>query len=60
MDINDLRSLFTVLTFLTFVGIVFWAWSGRRKAAFDEAAMIPFEEDGEESHKSASVATQRR
>lgn len=45
MDINDLRSLVTVLAFLSFVGIVAWAWSGRRRAAFEEAARLPFTED---------------
>ena len=45
MDINDLRSIITVLTFLMFVGIVWWAYSSHRKTAFDEAAMLPFEDD---------------
>lgn len=45
MDINDLRSLTTVLAFVTFIGIVAWAWSGRQKAAFEEAARLPLEED---------------
>ena len=45
MDLNDMRSLVTVLAFLTFVGIVVWAWSGNRKAAFDEAASLPFGDD---------------
>jgi cytochrome c oxidase cbb3-type subunit 4 len=45
MDINDLRSLFTVLTFAMFVGIVWWTYSGRRKQAFEEAALLPFSDD---------------
>ncbi|HMM53790.1 MAG TPA: cbb3-type cytochrome c oxidase subunit 3 [Candidatus Desulfobacillus sp.] len=45
MDINDLRSIVTVLSFVTFVGIVLWAWSGRRRQAFDEAANLPFNEE---------------
>lgn len=45
MDINDMRSIVTVLAFATFVGIVLWAYSGRRRAAFDEAANLPFNED---------------
>lgn len=43
--INDLRSIVTVLAFATFAGIVLWAWSGRRRAAFEEAANLPFTED---------------
>jgi cytochrome c oxidase cbb3-type subunit 4 len=45
MDINDLRSIMTVLSFLTFLGIVAWAFSGRRKAAFDEAARSLMDDD---------------
>ena len=35
-------SVFTVLSFVVFVGIVIWALSKRRKRAFDEAAREPF------------------
>ena len=45
MDFNDLRSAVTVLVFATFIGIVLWAFSARRKQAFEEAANLPFEED---------------
>jgi cytochrome c oxidase cbb3-type subunit IV len=42
MDINDVRSVVTVLSFVLFVGIVAWAWSRRNRASFDEAAQLPF------------------
>ena len=45
MDINTIRSLVTVLSFAVFLGIVFWAWSAKRKPAFDEAAQLPFADD---------------
>jgi cytochrome c oxidase cbb3-type subunit 4 len=45
MDINDLRSVMTVVSLLTFVGIVAWAWSRRNKSEFDEAAQLPFKDD---------------
>ena len=45
MDINDLRSIMTLVSFLTFVGIVLWAWSARRKPAFEEAANLVFDEE---------------
>jgi len=45
MDINTIRSLVTVMSFAAFLGIVFWAWSAKRKSAFDEAARLPFDED---------------
>jgi len=47
MDINDLRSIMTVLSFAFFLGIVWWAYGGKRKARFDEAANLPFAEDDE-------------
>jgi cytochrome c oxidase cbb3-type subunit 4 len=46
MDINDLRIVVTVLSFAAFIGIVFWALSSRNRQAFEEAAMLPFAEDG--------------
>ena len=45
MDINDLRSLFTVLAVVMFAGIVWWAYSDRRKQVYEEAAMLPLEDD---------------
>jgi len=45
MDINDLRSIATVISLLTFVGIVAWAWSKRNQSDFEEAARLPFNED---------------
>jgi cytochrome c oxidase cbb3-type subunit 4 len=45
MDINDARVILTVLAFVTFMGIVLWAYSGKTKQRFEEAAQLPFEED---------------
>jgi len=45
MDINTIRSIVTVVAFLAFLGIVFWAYGGARKSRFDAAARLPFEED---------------
>lgn len=45
MDINDLRSVVTVLSFATFIGIVWWAYSRRSKQRFEEAARLPFADD---------------
>ncbi len=47
MDINDLRSIFTVLAFIAFIGIVWWAYSDRRKATYEQAAMLPLDDDSE-------------
>lgn len=45
MDINDLRSGTTVLLFVLFCGIVWWAYSDRRKQDFAEAARLPLDDD---------------
>lgn len=45
MDINDLRSIVTVVAFTVFIAIVLWAYSDRSKAAFDQAARLPFDEE---------------
>jgi cytochrome c oxidase cbb3-type subunit IV len=45
MDINDLRSIVTVISMLTFLGIVAWAWSRRNKDRFEEAAQLPFQDE---------------
>lgn len=45
MDVTTLRIIATLASFATFLGIWFWAFSGRNKASFDEAARIPFDQD---------------
>jgi len=45
VDINTLRSIVTVVTFIVFIGIVVWAWSSRNAVSFDEAAQLPFKQD---------------
>ncbi len=35
----------TVFAFVFFVGVVFWAWSGKRKSNFDEAARMALDDD---------------
>lgn len=45
MDINTLRSVATLVCFVTFLGIVRWAWSRRQAMAFEEAAQLPFADE---------------
>jgi len=45
MDINLMRSIWTVILFVVFIGIVWWAWSGRRKSDFEAAARLPLDDD---------------
>lgn len=45
MDIVLIDSIWTIVVMVVFIGIVLWAWSGKRKQRFNEAANIPFNED---------------
>ena len=46
MDINDLRSIMTVVSLLTFLGIVWWAFGVKgNKQRFEEAANLPFADE---------------
>ncbi len=45
MDINDLRGLTTLFLMISFIGLCIWAYSKKRRKAFDEAARLPFADD---------------
>ncbi|WP_353252371.1 cbb3-type cytochrome c oxidase subunit 3 [Salinisphaera sp. PC39] len=44
MDLGTLMGLVTLVFLVIFVGIVFWAYSGRRRKDFDEASRLPLDE----------------
>lgn len=37
--------IWTMLLLTTFIVIVVWAWSGKQKSRFQDAAQIPLEDD---------------
>lgn len=43
--VNTLREIVTVVSFVTFVGILIWAWHRRKTDDFKDAANLPFLED---------------
>jgi len=45
MEINDIRAWHTAVMLISFLGIIFWAYSKRRKKSFDEAANLPFADE---------------
>lgn len=45
MNFGLIHSVWTVLLFVLFIGIIVWAWSAKRKKQFDEAAHLPLEDD---------------
>jgi len=61
MDFTLIQSLWSIVILITFLGIVLWAYSGKRKTAFDEAARLPFDDEvpGNGDNPSAPKNTQR-
>ncbi|MBI5272019.1 MAG: cbb3-type cytochrome c oxidase subunit 3 [Burkholderiales bacterium] len=56
-DVNTWRSLVTVVSLGLFVALVVWTLNKQRRAAFDEAAMLPFVDDAPaRSHDTPSDA----
>lgn len=51
MDLNLLRAVVTVFSLAVFLGLVAWAWSRQRRAAFDAAAQLPFMDSDIETNK---------
>ena len=42
MDINNLRSAVTLVSFFLFLGIVFWAYRKRNASRFEQDAQLVF------------------
>ena len=57
MDVNTLRSIVTLLSFVGFLGIVVWAFTPRRKAQFDKAGWMALLDEA--SAPGAQPASQR-
>ena len=49
MDINDLRSLATVMCFIALAGVFYWAWHPKRKDRFEQDAQLIFADDAVQS-----------
>jgi cytochrome c oxidase cbb3-type subunit IV len=45
MDLNDARVLITLVALVTFIGIVVWAYSSRRKQNFDKASRMALDDE---------------
>ena len=45
MDQGTWEGIGTLLAMLAFIAVCVWAYSGRNKARFDEAAMLPFADE---------------
>ena len=45
MTSATLSGVMTILAFIAFLGVTFWAFSPKRKADFDSAARLPLHDD---------------
>lgn len=46
MELNALRAAMTLISFVVFLGIIYWAWNRQRSSSFEEAANLPLLDDG--------------
>lgn len=62
MDINEMRSVMTVVSLMTFLGIVWWAYGVKsNKQRFEEAANLPFADtDAERAELGLSSGNEQR
>ena len=51
MDINDARTLITVLMFVLFSAVCLWAYSRSPKQRFKESEQMPFDDNDEKMHQ---------
>ena len=45
LDYVTFSTVMTVVMLIIFIGIVAWAYSGKRRAQFDEAARVPLDDE---------------
>ena len=55
MDYAITGSIYTVLVFVFFIGIVIWAFSKKSKAGFDEAANLVFDDEPKQVKRESKV-----
>ena len=62
MDINDVRGLGTIFALFSFLCIVAWAYSSRRKNRFEDDGMIPFmdEDDNVSDEKATDSSVEQK
>jgi len=54
-----LQGIVTLLAMIAFLGVCVWAFSRHKKADFDEAARLPFNDEDDGSNNSAKRKEER-
>lgn len=55
MDYATSGSIYTVIVFVSFIGIVLWAFSKKSKANFDEAEKLIFDDEPQQDKRESKV-----
>lgn len=55
MDYAASGALYTVIVFVSFIGIVLWAFSKKSKANFDEAEKLIFDDEPQQNERESKV-----
>ncbi|MDE1237340.1 cbb3-type cytochrome oxidase subunit 3 [Vibrio aestuarianus] len=55
MDIGTIHSIWTIVLFVCFIGVVWWAYGKNRKARFDEDANLIFADEPPKTAKEQGV-----
>lgn len=53
-DVGTFRGFLTLMLMVGFVGICVWAYSPRQKKSFEDAALLPFKNPGDDLDKKAA------
>ncbi len=49
LDLGLIRGIITAVLLGAFIGMVFWAYSTRRHGEFEEASLLPLEDESEDN-----------
>jgi cytochrome c oxidase cbb3-type subunit 4 len=55
MDYATSGSIYTLIVFVSFIGIVLWAYSKKSKANFDEAEKLIFDDEPQQEKQESKV-----
>lgn len=55
MDYATSGSIYTVVVFVSFIGVVWWAFSNKSKSNFDEAEKLIFDDEPQKNSRESKV-----
>ncbi len=55
MDYATSGSIYTVIVFVSFIGVVWWAYSKKSKKNFDEAEKLIFDDEPQQDKRESKV-----